>query len=286
MESFDQQHIMSMLTESADLIAIYALDALGALLILLGGLWLAGFLRRRTEGLMGRTRRIDETLRPVFGSIVRYAIIIFTIVIVLGQFGVETTSVIAVLGAAGLAIGLALQGTLQNIAAGVMLLLLSPFRVGEFVSAGGVSGTIKEIGLFTTELTTADGIYVIVPNSQLWNTDITNYSRKPTRRLDILVGVAYDDDIEKGLDTLMAMMKADERVLAEPAPEVMVMNLGDSAVELNARGWVSTADFWGARWDLTKRAKEMLEAAGLSIPFPQRDIHHYNHPEPATAAAD
>jgi small conductance mechanosensitive channel len=283
MEGFDQQQIMQMLTESTDLIANYAMSVIGAILILIGGLWIAGFLRRRTENLLRRTKRVDDTLTPVLGSIVRYGVIVVTIVIVLGQFGVETTSVIAVLGAAGLAIGLALQGTLQNIAAGVMLLLLSPFKVGEFITAGGVSGTVKEIGLFTTELLTADGIFVVMPNSQLWNTDITNFSRKPTRRLDILVGVAYDDDLDKGLETLMAMMQADERVLGEPEPQVMVMNLGDSAVELNARCWVNTGDYWAARWDLTKRAKEMVEAAGLTIPFPQRDVHHYNH---AAAAAD
>ncbi len=189
------------------------------------------------------------------------------------QFGVETTSMIAVLGAAGLAIGLALQGTLSNVASGVMLLILRPFKIGDFVTAGSLSGTIVEIGLFTSEFRTADGIYIMAPNSQIWNTTITNFSRNPTRRIDIVVGVAYDDDLDVAQKALQELMEGEALVLSDPKPETMVKELGDSSVSINMRCWVNTADYWGAFWALNKGAKAAVENAGCSIPFPQRDVH-------------
>jgi len=194
---------------------------------------------------------------------------------VLAQFGVQTTSIIAVLGAAGLAIGLAMQGTLQNIAAGVMLLFLRPFRINDYIDAEGIAGTVDEVGLFTTHMHTYDGVYQEVPNSQLWNRTIKNYSRLPTRRLDVIVGIAYSDDMDTAQNVLLNLLREDKRVHTDPEPQVLVSELGDSAVNLNLRCWTNADDYWGLLFDTTKAAKQRLDAAGISIPFPQRDVHLY-----------
>ena len=206
------------------------------------------------------------------------------LIAVLSNFGVQTASIIAVLGAAGLAIGLALQGTLSNIAAGVMILVLRPLKVDEFVEAGSVSGTVVEITLFTTLLKTPDGVFISAPNSQIWNSAIKNYSRNPTRRLDIKVGISYDDDVDAALDFLKNLVASDARVLKDPEPMSFVANLGESSVDLTARGWVATSEFWPTFWDLSRRSKTELEAAGFSIPFPQRDLHIKETAETASAA--
>ncbi|NDA15011.1 MAG: mechanosensitive ion channel family protein [Gammaproteobacteria bacterium] len=228
----------------------YGFDLLAGIATLVFGWWLAG-----------RAKKL------------RYAIIAITLVAVLARLGIQTTSIIAVLGAAGLAIGLALQGTLQNIAAGIMLLILRPFKVGDYIDAGGTAGTVDEIGLFTTDMTTFDGIYLSVPNSALWNTSILNYTRLPTRRLDIPVGIAYEDDVEKAMALLLEKLRADSRVLSDPEPQVMVTALGESSVDLNLRCWSVREDFWALKFDLNKNSKLWLDAAGISIPFPQRDVH-------------
>tara|TARA_B100001013_G_scaffold63406_1_gene33169 strand:+ start:272 stop:1111 length:840 start_codon:yes stop_codon:yes gene_type:complete len=264
-----------------DQLASYALDAVGALVILLVGWWIAGRTQYLVRRGLDRVPRIDDTLKPFLSSSVRYFVIVITFVAVLAEFGVQTTSIIAVLGAAGLAIGLALQGTLQNIAAGIMLLVLRPFRVGEYIDAGGVSGTIDAINLFTTDMTTYDGIYRSVPNAELWNRNILNYSRNPTRRLDIPVGIAYEDDVEQALDLLLSHLSQDTRVLPDPEPQVLVTGLGDSSVDLTLRCWTSRTDFWPLRFELNKKVKLWLDAAGISIPFPQRDVHLYR-----TSASD
>ena len=216
---------------------------------------------------------MDGTLRPFLSNLVRWIVLAFVIVAVLNQFGVETTSMIAVIGAAGLAIGLALQGTLSNVASGVMLLILRPFKVGDFISAGSLSGTVVEIGLFTSELKTGDGVYIMAPNSQIWNTTITNFSRNSIRRIDIVVGVAYDDDLDVAQKALQSLMDGQALVLKNPASETMIKSLGDSSVNINMRCWVNTADYWDAFWALNKGAKAAVESAGCSIPFPQRDVH-------------
>ncbi len=260
----------------ADLASVavdYAVDAVGALIILIIGWIIAGWAKRTCVRVMERSGKVDATLRPVIGSILRYLILIFVVIAVLAQFGVQTTSVIAVLGAAGLAVGLALQGTLQNIAAGFMLLLLRPLGVGDFIDAGGVSGTVKEIGLFVTELTTFDGVYVAVPNSQIWGSAITNYSRLPTRRIDIVVGISYDDDIDKAQDLLLGLAKGDERVHKDPEPQVMVKTLGESSVDINLRFWCDAGDYWALLFDLTKASKLTMDEAGITIPYPQQDVH-------------
>ena len=273
----NQDQIQALLNQ----LASYALDAVGALVILLVGWWIAGRTQYLVRRALDRVPRIDDTLKPFLSSSVRYFVIVITFVAVLAEFGVQTTSIIAVLGAAGLAIDLALQGTLQNIAAGIMLLVLRPFRVGEYIDAGGVSGTVDAINLFTTDMTTYDGIYRSVPNAELWNRNILNYSRNPTRRLDIPVGIAYEDDVEQALDLLLSPLSQDTRVLPDPEPQVLVTGLGDSSVDLTLRCWTSRTDFWPLRFELNKKVKLWLDAAGISIPFPQRDVHLYR-----TSASD
>jgi small conductance mechanosensitive channel len=250
----------------------YGSNILQALIILIIGLWLAGRLSNWTRRSLNKYQRIDGTLKPLFASLLRYLIVIITIIAILNQFGVQTASIIAILGAAGLAIGLALQGTLQNIAAGIMLLILRPFRVGDFIDAGPVSATVDEIGLFTTQFTTVDGVYVSCPNSSIWNSKVTNYSRNGQRRMDLVIGISYEDDIGVAMNVLNGLMEKDDRVLKDPAPQCMVTTLGDNSVNITMRFWANSADFWGLKWDMTRWTKEQIEAAGLSIPFPQRDM--------------
>ncbi|MGD9924967.1 MAG: mechanosensitive ion channel family protein [Pseudorhodoplanes sp.] len=256
-----------------------------AVLLFALGWWIAGRAQRAVAGLLDRTSRVDPTLRSVLSSLVRYAILVLVAVAVLGQLGIQTTSILAALGAIGLAIGLAMQGTLSNIAAGLMLLWLRPFRVGDYVDTGSVAGTVKEVGLFASELHTWDGIFLFVPNAQLWNTRITNFSRLPTRLVDLKFAVAYGDDIATGLNVLTELAASDGRVHSEPAPQVFVDELGDSAVILILRVWTATSEYWNLRRDLTRRGKSELEAAGLSFPFPQRDVHiHSVQPDHEAAA--
>ena len=268
-----QEQAQNLLNQAVDLGIDYGLDLLGALVILIAGWALAGWVRRRLLRVLDRTPRVDQTLRPVIASVVRYAILVFVLIAVLARFGVQTTSVIALLGAAGLAVGLALQGTLQNIAAGIMLLFLRPFRVGDYIDAEGLSGTVGEIGLFTTEMRTYQGIYLEVPNAKLWNRAILNYSRVEARRLDIVVGISYGDDIDKAQAALLDLMTSDSRANAEPEPQVMVKELADSSVNLNLRCWAAPGDYWGLLFDLNKAIKQRLDAEGITIPFPQRDVH-------------
>lgn len=246
---------------------------ISALVMLVVGWWIAARAERGVRHLLDHQSHVDVTLCGVLASLVRYGILILVIVAVLGQLGIQTTSILAALGAAGLAIGLAMQGTLSNIAAGMMLLWLRPFRVGDFIDTGSVTGTVKDVGLFASEVHTFDGIYQFVPNAELWNKRIINYSRLPTRMVDLKFGVAYGDDLAEGQKVLLAMAGAEPRVHADPAPMIYVDELGDSAVVLRLRCWTATTDFWPVFRALTEQGKAVLEKAGLSIPFPQRDVH-------------
>ncbi len=268
-----QKQVIDFLDQAVDLGIDYGLDLLGAVAILIAGVIVAGWARRSVLRALNRAPKVDETLKPVIASIVRYAILVFVLIAVLAQFGVQTASVIALLGAAGLAIGLALQGTMQNIAAGIMLLFLRPFRVGDYIDAEGLAGTVEEIRLFTTLLRTYQGIYLEAPNAQLWNRAILNYSRVEARRLDIVVGISYSDDIDKAQAALLELMTSDSRANAEPEPQVMVKELADSSVNINLRCWADPGDYWSLLFDLNKAAKLRLDAEGISIPFPQRDVH-------------
>ena len=256
----------------AERLAVVLPNAAVALILLAIGWAFAGWAERAVGRLMDKAQ-IEPTLHGVTTAIVRYGSLVLVVVAALGQLGIQTTSVLAALGAIGLAIGLALQGTLSNIAAGIMLLWLRPFRVGDYIEAGNVAGTVKELGLFASQLHSWDGIYQFVPNSELWNKRIVNYSRLERRLVDLKFGVSYSDDIERGRDVLLSLAKRDERVLADPPPECFVDQLGDSAVVLALRVWTSTSTYWPVRRALTERGKIELEAAGLSIPFPQRVVH-------------
>jgi len=251
------------------LVVTYAFSVLGAILILIVGWTMSRLLGRWVRTLLTRTHRVDPTVVGFFSVFVRYAVLVVVAVMVLGQFGVQTASIITALGAAGLAIGLALQGTLQNIAAGIMLLVLRPFRVGEYIDAGSLSGTVEEIGLFATELKTLDGLYRMAPNSLLWNVPVTNYSRQAERRYDLVIGIGYEDDIDKAQSVLLDLARTDERILAAPEPVAFVSELGDSAVSVTLRYWTRSADWWSTSRDMTKAAKIAFDENGISIPFPQ-----------------
>ena len=271
-----EDEVFSIANQLIVLITDYALDIVGALLLLIAGWVVAGWIEKHTGKVLKRIDRVDATLRSFVTNLVRYAILVLVMIAVFAQFGIQTTSIIAVLGAAGLAVGLALQGTLANIAAGVLLLFLRPFRVGESIDAGSIAGTVREIGLFSTELQTWDGIYLMVPNSQLASTAIQNYSRLPTRRLNLVIGISYTDDIDKALKVLSELLQNDERILDDPAHQVMVVELAESSVNINLRCWANRENYWSLRFDLTKQAKQRLDEYDISIPFPQRDVHLYH----------
>lgn len=253
-------------------LSTWGLRVIGALAVLVVGRWIAGRIRKGVHRALERAK-VDATLVPFFASLAYYVAISVVVIAVLNLFGVETTSLIAVLGAAGLAVGLALQGTLSNFAAGVMLLVFRPFRIGDYVDIAGTAGTVVEIGLFTVTLNTPDNVRITVPNSAVYGQTISNYAANPTRRNDLLIGISYDDDIGKAIAVIEKILGADDRVLREPAPVVATGELGDSSVNIVVRPWCSKEDYWALRFDLTRRIKEGLEAAGCSIPFPQRDVH-------------
>lgn len=253
------------------------MDLLGAVVILVIGFVVAKWARRGVDKALGRARNIDGTLKPILSSLVYYTIIVLVIAAVLTKVGVETASILAALGAAGLAIGLALQGTLSNIAAGVMLLWLRPLKMGEAIDAQGIIGTVEDVGLFVTRMKRPDGVFLSVPNAQLWNKPIVNFTRNTTRRVDVIVGVSYNDDVDGALALLKALQEKDSRILKDPEPQTMISALADSSVNITLRCWVATSDFWPVSFDLNRDAKKALEQAGYSIPFPQQDVHVHHH---------
>ena len=244
----------------------------GAVAVLVVGVILARVLSRWADRALTRSGRIEPTVAKFLSNIIKYALWVVVGITVLTQFGVQTTSIIAALGGLALAVGLALQGTLSNVAAGVMILIQRPFRVGEAITAGTVNGVVQAIGLFTTEILQHDGLYVMVPNNELWNKPIVNFSRMPTRRFELLIGIGYDDNIADAKAELLSLAAADTRVLAEPAPAVFVSALADSAVTLGLRVWCNTGDYLALSWALTEAAKKRFDEAGISIPFPQREV--------------
>lgn len=250
----------------------------GGVLTLIIGVIVAGRIGRLIRKSLERIKRIDKTLIPVASSVIRYSIIIITIVVMLGQFGVQTTSIIAILGAAGLAIGLALQGTLSNVAAGVMLLILRPFEAGDWVETNGISGVIKEIGLFTTHIDTFDNIYISVPNSTIWSSTIVNHAKHTNRRLDLAIGVGYDSDFDV-VEAAMLSLMDDERIHPHPAPVFHVVSYGDSAINVRVRLYANYDDLFTLGWDLNRRLKPALDAHNIEIPFPQQVVHFANKPD-------
>ncbi len=257
-----------------DALALYGMKILAAVIILVVGLWLA----KKVKGCFVKAlekREVDPTLVGFFGSMLYGALVIFIVIAAIGKLGVQTTSFVAVIGAAGLAVGLALQGSLSNFASGVLLILFKPFQAGNFIKAGGEAGIVVEVGILTTELRTPDNVKIIMPNSSILGGSITNVSAHPTRRVDMTVGVGYGDDLNKAQKIIEDIIAADERILKDPAPQVAVANLGDSSVDFVVRPWVNAADYWAVKFDFTKTVKERFDAEGVSIPFPQRDIHVY-----------
>jgi len=250
-----------------------------AILILAIGWWLSGVAARAIAHVVETQPYVDPTLRGVLKRIVRWGLLVLVFVAALGQLGVATTSMLAALGAIGLALGLALQGTLSNIAAGIMILWLRPFRVGEYVVGGDAAGTVTEVGLFATHMTTFEGVSLFVPNADLWGTKIINYSRSSPRMVREAFAIAYEDDIAKARRALLKVVKQHKRVLSDPAPGVYVNELGDNAVALELRAWTPGSDWVQTRFDLIEGGKIALDGAGITIPFPQRDIHIKTPPQ-------
>lgn len=241
-----------------------------AALILIVGLIVAGGVRKAVRNAAVKSDRIDDTLGGFFSSIAYYGIMAIVVIAVLNRFGVETTSLVAALGAATLAIGLALQGTLSNLAAGVMIILFRPYKLGDFVEVAGQAGSVKDITLFTTELATGDNKKVIVPNGAAWGDVITNYSANDTRRVDFTFSIDYSDDIDKAMTIIQDTLNADERVHKDPAVFTAVMAHGGSSVDIVTRVWCASGDYWGVHFDAMKNVKEAFDKGGISIPYPHQ----------------
>ena len=265
MSVFSQELLAIALSSSVNILA-----GLGTIII---GFWLSSKASSMVRKQMSTLQRVDKTLAPILASIIRYAGFILTLVVALGQFGVQTTSIIAVLGAAGLAIGLALQGTLSNVASGIMLLLLRPFSVGDWIETNSISGTVREIGLFATQIDTFDNIYITVPNSSIWSATIINNSRHQIRRMDLDIGIGYNSDLNEVEKALITLTK-DKRILSDPEPQFLVVDYADSAILVRLRLYAQYDDFFALNWDLKRRLKPLLDAHNIEIPFPQRVVHH------------
>jgi small conductance mechanosensitive channel len=259
-----------------ELLTVYGLKLLAAIAIFFIGRWVAKLLRKVIERLMVKGN-VDRTLISFTGNLAYVAMLAFVIIAALGQLGVQTTSFIAVLGAAGLAIGLALQGSLSNFAAGFLMIIFRPFKVGDFIEGAGTAGTVEEIQIFTTQLKTPDNKTIIIPNSSLTADNIVNWSVKGTRRVDLAMGIGYEDDIDKARQIMVDIMAADDRILKDPAPQISVAELADSSVNFTVRPWAAAGDYWDVYFDLTEKFKKAFDAQGVSIPYPQRDVHVYQH---------
>ncbi len=259
-------------THFYQLAADFGIRLVAALAIFIIGRWVARWLSRLLEKGMQKAGT-DHTLIVFLRNIVYVGLLIFVIIAAIGQLGVQTTSFLAVLGAAGLAVGLALQGSLANFAAGVLIIIFRPFKVGDFIEAGGIAGVVKAISIFTTTLHTPDNKVIIVPNAQVNSGTITNYSANDTRRVDMVIGVSYGDDLDKVRSVIEQVLAADERVLKDPAPQIAVMALADSSVNFAVRPWAKAADYWGLYFDTQEKIKKRFDEEGISIPFPQQDVY-------------
>ena len=258
------------------ILTVYGLKVLAALAVFIIGRWVAKGVKKVVERLMTKGK-VDPTLISFTANLAYIGLLAFIIIAALGQLGIQTTSFIAIIGAAGLAIGLALQGSLSNFAAGFLLIIFRPFKVGDLIEGAGVFGVVEAIQIFTTQLKTADNKTVIVPNAKLTDDNIVNWTVKGTRRVDMVFGIGYEDDIDKARSLMEAVIAEDSRILKDPAPQISVSELADSSVNFVVRPWVKVADYWGVYFDLTEKIKKSFDANNVSIPFPQRDIHVYQH---------
>ncbi len=276
MNDFTVSGLEQMFARLMDMGVVFGMKLLAAIVVFVLGRWVAILLRNFIEKSMRRTN-VDETLISFTANLSYIALFAFVIIAALSQLGIQTTSFIAVLGAAGLAIGLALQGSLANFAAGVLMLLFRPFKVNDYIEGGGTAGTVKEIEIFNTILLTPDNKTVIVPNAKMTGDKIVNYAKQGTRRVDMVFGIAYDSDIDKAKQILWDLLKNDSRILPDPEPMVVVLELADSSVNIACRPWVNAGDYWNFYFEMTEAVKKQFDANGISIPFPQRDVHLYQN---------
>ncbi|ADU63347.1 MAG: mechanosensitive ion channel [Pseudodesulfovibrio sp.] len=274
MNLFDPKTVQSLLEEAVTLVSIYGLNLLISIGIFFVGRMAANKIAGLARALMLKAR-VDDTLRSFLRNVIYYALLAAVVVMALGQAGLNVTSFLAVLGAAGLAVGLALKDSLSNFAAGVMLIMLKFFRRGDWVSVAGESGTVQTVSIFNTILTTADNRMVIVPNAAILSGTIVNVTANDTRRVDLVMGIGYGDDLLKAKELLMKILTDDPRVLTMPAPQVEVLELAESSVNFAVRPWVKTPDYWGVYFGITEKVKLVFDQEGISIPFPQRDVHVY-----------
>ena len=265
-----------LLNQGEALMAQFGVNIVAALLIFIVGLWVTKGLTAISRRALERAR-VDAMLARFIAHLVYFGLLTFVVLAAVSKLGIQTTSFIAVLGAAGLAVGLALQGSLSNFAAGVLIILFRPYKVGDYIEGGGVGGTVEEVQVFTTVMKSPDNKRIIVPNSHIMGGTITNYSSMPQRRVDLLVGVSYDSDLDKVREVLNDILEADERILREPAPVIAVMELADSSVNFVVRPWTDAANYWPLKFDLNEKIKKRFDAEGIGIPFPQRDVHIYEH---------
>jgi len=275
LQELDLGTVHEILTRIYTLLAEYGLKIVAALLIFVIGRWVAALVSRLAGKAMKRAK-MDETLVRFVQNLCYVALLAFVVIAALAKMGLQTASFVAVLGAAGLAVGLALQGSLANFASGVLMLIFKPIRVGDFVEAGGAKGSVKEVGIFTTVLNSPDNVRIIVPNSQITGNHICNYTVNGTRRIDMVIGVSYADDLKKAREVIEKVLAAETRILPDPAPVVAVSELADSSVNFVVRPWVKVADYWPTYFDLTAEIKVALERNGVTIPFPQHDVHLKN----------
>jgi len=266
----------NLLAKVYELLMVYGMKVVAAIAIFVVGRWVARGISNLIKKMMAKSKT-DDTLVKFVGSLSYIALLAFVIIAAINQLGIQTTSFIAVLGAAGLAIGLALQGSLGNFAAGVLMIIFKPFKVGDYIEGAGVAGTVEAIQIFNTQLVTPDNKTVIVPNAKMTGDNITNYTVKGTRRVDFVFGIGYEDDIDKARQVIEGIINGDERVLKDPAPMVAVSELADSSVNFVARAWTTAGDYWSFYFDTTEKVKKQFDAEGISIPFPQRDVHVYEH---------
>ena len=272
MEEISTEQMAGYMDTAVEMTMTYGPQLILAILVLIIGLWIINrFVRLMGAGM--EKSNTEPTLAKFLCNLASVVLKALLLISVASMIGIETTSFIAILGAAGLAIGLALQGSLANFAGGVLVLMFRPYKVGDFIDAQGVMGTVHEIQIFNTILKTPDNKVIIVPNGSISNGIITNFSMEATRRVDFVFGIGYSDDIAKAKSVIEGLVKADERALADPAPQIVVSELGDSSVNITTRVWVNAADYWGLFFDLTEKVKLTFDQEGISIPFPQRDVH-------------
>lgn len=262
-------------TDWTELATDYGIKLGTGIVILVIGLWIAGMITSTVKKLMEK-RGLDPALQSFLGSMLGITLKVLVVISALGTLGIEMTSFVAILGAAGLAVGMALSGTLQNFAGGVMILIFKPFKVGDFIEAQGYAGVVSEIQIFNTILKTGDNKTIIIPNGGLSTGSMVNYSTEPRRRVDWVIGIGYGDDCDKAKEVIMGMLNDDSRILKDPAPFIAVKELADSSVNFVVRGWVESADYWGVYFDLHERVYKEFDKHGLNIPFPQMDVHVHN----------